>query len=272
MFAAPAWLTTLTTQMQRVARQKGDALAVQHWALQRQSLRPIKYRKEVRVRMSQLAPRRLMTPPGNGTVLRPVIGVDVDGTLGDWHQQFRIFAEMYLQRQVGWEWDGEGSFWQSLGISHQNYRRLKLAFRQSGLKRGMPLINGALELVRDLRNYGCEIWVCTTRPYLRLDNIDPDTRWWLRHHKIPYDGVLFGERKWADLSRLVKPDRVLGILDDSIEQVDAARRAHLPAALVARPYTTARCSEFPVMTLPEARGFLLTECRSWLKERNVRAK
>jgi hypothetical protein len=215
----------------------------------------------------RLAPRRTMSQT-NGAVLRPVFGVDIDGTLAYFHEYFLWFASLYLGKSVPSEWDGEGPFWRVLGVPKARYREVKLAFRQSGLKRAMPAIGGATSLVRSLRNRGCEVWICTTRPYLRLDNIDPDTRVWLQRNNIPYDGVLYGERKWGDLARLVGPDRVLGVLDDLPEQLDAAHRAGLTGRLVQRPYTEGRYQN--IMTLGEAEQWFLTRCSQWMKERNVR--
>ena len=218
-------------------------------------------------KMERLAPRRALHT-ANGHVLRPVVGVDIDGTLGAFHEHFLWFASLYLGRSLPQTWKGNEPFWKILGTSKTVYREVKLAYRQSGLKRAMPMIGGASTMVRSVREAGCEIWICTTRPYLRLDNIDPDTRAWLRRNGIPFDGVLYGDKKWADLARLVGPERVLGVLDDLPEQMEAANRAGLAVNLVRRPYTEGRYSG--LVTVPQAHELLLTRCRSWMKERNVR--
>jgi hypothetical protein len=46
----------------------------------------------------------------------------------------------------------------------------------------------------------------------------------LRRNGIQYDGVLFGERKYAELVRIVGVERVLLIADDLSEQMLAAKR------------------------------------------------
>lgn len=213
--------------------------------------------------MTSLAPDR---------VLRPVVGVDIDGTLGDWHSTFFRFAEDYLQRPIPRYWSGKGSLASHLCISKTRYRTLKLAFRQSGLKRAMPLFAGAEQMAYAVRQAGAELWVCTTRPYLRLDNIDPDTRWWLRHHHLSYDGVLFGERKYRDLADLVGSGRVVGVLDDLPEQVMAARQANLPAYLIERMHNEHALKTYggdSLPTLSAALAELVVAVKRWRKEHNV---
>jgi hypothetical protein len=111
---------------------------------------------------------------------------------------------------------------------------MKLGYRQSGLKRGMPCFPGATELCSKLRRAGAEIWICTTRPYLRLDNIDPDTREWLRRNKIQYDGVLYGANKYRQLRDIVGGERIVGVLDDLPEMVAAAAGLGLRPVLISR--------------------------------------
>jgi hypothetical protein len=214
----------------------------------------------------KLAPRRaLSTTPD--VVLRPVVGLDIDGTLGYWHEHFLWFAGEYLGRPMPLTYCGTGHLYQEMRVSKSTYRQIKLAYRQSGLKRAMPVVDGSAELVQSVRRAGAEVWVCTTRPYLRLDNIDPDTRYWLHRNGITFDGVLFGERKYHDLSTLVGSSRVVGVLDDLPEQVASARAEGLPARLISRPHNENREDLAPLPDLPAARKWLLERIRLW-KERH----
>lgn len=183
----------------------------------------------------RLAPRRVMQP-APGCVLRPVVALDIDGTLGLYHEHFLRFAAAYLQRELPDTWSGDEPFWRLLGTSKAMYRQIKLAYRQGAQKRSMPVVPGARGLTRAVRAAGAEVWVCTTRPYLRLDNIDPDTRFWLRHNGMQYDGVLFGERKYSDLTKLVGSGRVIAVLEDEPQQWHRADTLGLPAFLVDREY------------------------------------
>lgn len=178
----------------------------------------------------------MRTPISSQTA--PVIAVDIDGSTGEYHEHFRWFAELYLGKKLELDWDPEfkGSFNRALHISKRTYREVKLAYRQGGMKRCMPVRPGAAEMTRELRKQGAQIWICTTRPFLRLDNIDPDTREWLRRNKIQWDHLIYGDAKYRDLVANVGRSRVVGVYDDLPEQVESARALGLPPLLADGPH------------------------------------
>jgi hypothetical protein len=147
---------------------------------------------------------------------KPVVAIDIDGTLGDYHGHFLDFAERYFGRSfIAPDAMNPGlRLWEHMEIPLHQYREAKLAYRQGGFKRWMPVYDGAAELTRAVRASGAEVWICTTRPYLRLDNIDPDTREWLGRNGIKYDAVLFGDDKYTELVRQVGRSRIAAVLDD----------------------------------------------------------
>lgn len=173
----------------------------------------------------------------NGTG-KPIVALDIDGTLGDYHANFLEFAWRYFDRGPK-TWDPKKvnpglPLWEFMGIPHRDYRDAKLAYRQGGWKRWMPCYAGASEMTRFIRGaLGAEVWLCTTRPYLRLDNVDPDTREWLRRNRIQYDALLFDPAheedgtKYDELARQVG-DRVAAVVDDLPEMIVAAQSANLP--------------------------------------------
>lgn len=177
-----------------------------------------------------------MTRPGP---LAPVIGLDIDGTSGDYHSHFIQFAEQWIGKDLPGPavYTGGVPFHEYLGISRATYNKIKLAYRQGGLKRSMPVFDGIGEFSREVRRQGVQVWICTTRPYLRLDNIDPDTRHWLRERaRIQYDAVLYGTHKYHDLSKAVGFDRVVMVYDDLPKMIEQAMSLDLPACLRAQPY------------------------------------
>lgn len=161
--------------------------------------------------------------------MAPVIALDIDGTLGPYHQHFADFAAQWTGREMPAipEPPPDVPFYKHLGMSKATYRQCKLAYRQGGMKRSMPVYPGVAEMTKEFRHGGATIWMCTTRPYLRLDNIDPDTRHWLRRNRIQYDHILFGTNKYRELVRNVNPDDVLAVLDDLPEMCYAARAVGL---------------------------------------------
>lgn len=150
--------------------------------------------------------------------IRPVAAVDIDGTLGDYHGHFIEFAEAYVGRELPHHYRGGEEFSDYLGIDKRTYRDAKLAYRQGGLKRSMAMFPGAGQFMDHLIELGFEIWITTTRPWLRLDNIDPDTREWLGRNRIPYDGLVYDKDKYQQLVGIVDPHRVLLVVEDLLEQ------------------------------------------------------
>lgn len=175
---------------------------------------------------------------------KPIISLDIDGTLADYHYWFLRFAEMYFGRHMPTpEAINPGlPLYKFMGVRRDDYRDCKLAYRQGGMKRSMPCLIGAAEVVREIRRAGCEVWICTTRPYMRLDNIDPDTQEWLRRNSIEYDALLYdprdGDSKYRELARQARGRVVLGCAEDLPEQADRAMRAlrNPPIWLRNRPY------------------------------------
>jgi hypothetical protein len=156
------------------------------------------------------------------------VSFDIDGTLGEYHLHFTRFAEGFLGRPLPQGYHG-GEFSDFLQLDKQTYRLIKLAYRQGGMKRSMPPYFGMIDLVQEARKRDCEIWLNTTRPYLRLDNIDPDTRFWLERFDVPYDTLSYDEDKYQVMAQNVDPKRVIMIVDDLAEQVQAAQAAFLSA-------------------------------------------
>lgn len=179
---------------------------------------------------------------------KPVVAIDLDGTLGPWHHHFACFLEDYTGKRMpvdrrqpfhSVDWDGSVPFWSWLGISKATYRQAKIAFRQGGFKRWMPAYHGADSLTRAVRKAGAEVWICTTRPYLRLDNIDPDTRHWLRRNAVQYDGVIFGDDKYRALCSIVGLDQVVCVFDDTPEQLTKANALGLNVVVRQQNYNRA---------------------------------
>lgn len=178
---------------------------------------------------------------------RPIVAIDIDGTLGDYHSHFLWFAEQWLGYPMPSATEVNPGMRLStfMGIPHELYRQCKLAYRQGGLKRFMPCYPFASELTQNIRAAGAEIWICTSRPYLRLDNIDPDTREWLRRNEIRYNAVIFEgllsggnpSTKYADLVYQVGTSRIVAVIDDLPIQTADAKANGIPRVYIRdQPY------------------------------------
>ncbi len=162
-------------------------------------------------------------------VIGPVVAIDIDGTMGQYHGHLIQFMEAYTGRRCesSFKEAGPGSMgrWamEAFGLEEHEFREAKLAYRQGGGKRSMPVYPGAALLCRTVRDAGAELWLTTTRPYLRLDSTDPDTRHWLHRHGIKYDHLLYDDNKYQRLGELVDRERVVMVLDDLPEMMAQAK-------------------------------------------------
>lgn len=207
---------------------------------------------------------------------KPVVALDIDGMLANYHSYFLEFAAKYFDKVMPPE-DAINPglpLYKHMGIKLKDYRDCKLAYRQGGMKRSMPAYEGGDLLTEALRNCGAEIWICTTRPYLRLDNIDPDTREWLRRNRIQYDAVLFGDDKYEELVRQVGVDRIVAIADDLPEQIEKAAIAGIRKIYLRdQPYNVSVLpQESPYFTRIKScwqlQKFIVQDIKDW-KERNA---
>jgi phosphoglycolate phosphatase-like HAD superfamily hydrolase len=208
-----------------------------------------------------------MRSNGNG----PIVAIDVDGTLGDYHGHFLRFAADWYGREMPdpAEINPGLPLHKFMRTSKATYRQCKLAYRQGGLERSMPVYDGANELCRSVRKAGAELWLCTTRPYLKYDQLYKDTLHWLRRHRIPYDAVIHGPNKYRDLVRTVARDRVAAVLDDLPELITQADTIGLDTILRDQPYNSHFYHPWRVCDMEEAEYVILLHIKKW-KENNGR--
>lgn len=185
-------------------------------------------------------------------IVKPIVALDLDGTLGNYHAHFAAFASGYLQSpslEIEEKYDGgepyRDWFCETYGVDLTTFRQIKLAYRQGGLKRSMPVFEDAPGLTRDLRYFGIEVWITTTRPWERYDRVDPDTRFWLARNDIEFDGLIYDDGKYEVLSQTVDPDRVILVLDDDEDQLLEAERLFAPGVAVLRQTWFNRMVDWP---------------------------
>lgn len=208
---------------------------------------------------------------------KPVVALDIDGTLSDYHGHFLRFAEGWIGKPMPLATDINPGLplYRHMRVSKGTYRACKLAYRQGGLKRSMPCYEGSSELTRALRKAGAEVWICTSRPYLRFESVDGDTRHWLRRNKIQYDGVIWGAYKYRTLCRDVEPFRIVAALDDLPPMYEQAAKLGISAFLRDQPYNQPvkgaeiRESYRRIFDISEAQAIFLKEISNWKDSREA---
>jgi hypothetical protein len=198
--------------------------------------------------------------------VRPVVAFDIDGTFGDYIGSLLDFAERWLGVQgTGWAltYDGSVRLAEHMGITDHVYRQMKLAYRQGGGKRMMPVFPGAIDLARMAYAAGAEVWFTTTRPYNRFDSTDPDTRHWLARHDIPWHHLLYDDDKYIRLVEQVDRGRVVAVLEDQGDQFDVAMALGLPVTLMKTRYNRAIRRPVEASTMAGARAKVLEAIETW---------
>ena len=177
--------------------------------------------------------------------LAPVVAIDLDGTLADYYRHFCWYLENIYRPHAGrhipdWTKTPNGEFSEALGMDKAEYRDAKLAYRQGGLKRSIPLLlRDDVDYLQRIRSkLGVQVWITTNRPWLRLDNIDKDTLYWIDHNLGEVDGVIFSQNKYQDLIDHVGRARILGVIDDLPENIMAAEELNIPGITRYGPHNT----------------------------------
>lgn len=216
--------------------------------------------------MKKYPPRRAEFHDPASEVPRPIFGIDIDGTLGQYHRHFTNFAAAYLGRSLpDPEEFGGGSFATHLGLSKSTYRKIKLAYRRGGAKRSMPPYPGASELTRSLRSRGAIVVLCTTRPYLSLEGVDEDTRHWAKRNEVQHDFIIWGESKYRDLNRF--GDRVVSVVDDEPSMLQQAMALGIKTNKVARRYNqTTIVNGYKCTYLSDVQMAMERQLNEWEKE------
>lgn len=166
--------------------------------------------------------------------LAPVIGVDIDGTLGDYHTHFKWFlnAIYFPGNTLRLDWNRSSEFSEALGMRKEQYRAAKLAYRLGGLKRCLPLFDNdykkdgpraVMSEIQFIRSMGIQVWITTQRPWAAMTSVDDDTKFWLNQYVGEVDGLIFAEDKYQALIDNVGQKRIVGVIDDL---PDCLERAH----------------------------------------------
>lgn len=206
----------------------------------------------------------------------PVVALDIDGTMGDYHGQFTTFAQRYLDAKVPTRfqmYDGTEPhrewFCRNFQVDAVTFREIKNRYRRGGLMRSMLAYPGAELLSSACFEAGAEVWVTTTRPDIRLDGIDPDTRFWLERNNIHYDGLLYHGDKYQWMAENFDPARVIAVLDDLPEQLEVVQEhfgAQVPILRRTEYNRNVRNPWFEATELSQAQTIIIDRIEQW-KER-----
>jgi len=165
-----------------------------------------------------------------------IVGVDIDGVLADYP---RSFLE-YINQELNTDFDSDNivkyNIYEQFGISTELGMKLKDRYRQSGQKRFIPVVDGAKEMLADLREQGYKIVLLTARPYQKYNRIFSDTMEWLEKNDLVYDAIIFDEDKEERLLKEFGNNRVDFFIEDVASNANAISTLGAKCLLVDKPY------------------------------------
>ncbi|MDI6840462.1 MAG: dUTP diphosphatase [bacterium] len=165
-----------------------------------------------------------------------VVGVDIDGVLADYPRSFVDFINKELGTNYTMDKVTSYDIYDCLGIPTEIGMRIKDRYRQTGQKRFIPVIPGAVEFLQELRNLGYKIMLLTARPYPQYKRIFADTMEWLQKNGLVFDSIIFDKKKEERLVKEFGANKIEFFVDDVASNANTIARLGVPCYLVTRPY------------------------------------
>lgn len=166
----------------------------------------------------------------------PIVMVDIDGVLADYPQSFYNFVNKKLGTSYDPEKQNDYDICRAMGLTREKYEELKFEYRESGYKRDIDTIDGAVSSMKILKDSGFLIVVFTARPVSEHNRIEIDTYHWLEKNQIPFDALLFAEKKHEELAKFYKHFKPICFIEDSESNADYLSNDGINVVLFNKPY------------------------------------
>lgn len=164
------------------------------------------------------------------------LGLDLDGVVADYTAGFGAFVAEQAGMQVTelpppTAWNFHQAGWPILDSAH--YLKLHAAAVNNAMFAEMPVIDGAVEAIQNLRDAGVFIRIITHRliPGTKPSMVIADTVDWLEHHGIEFDDICFLADKSALNCDL--------LIEDSPSNIAAYAEAGKRVLIYDQPYNQA---------------------------------
>lgn len=117
--------------------------------------------------------------------------LDIDGVLCSYPEAWVKFVNEHVDKSL----QSNNLTVLKQKVPYSTYRRLKEKYRISGIKRTLPIIDGATEFTKKLRKLGYIIVLLTKRPFLKYEQLFADTLYWIKENQIEHDLIFWGKDK-----------------------------------------------------------------------------
>jgi hypothetical protein len=137
--------------------------------------------------------------------------IDIDGILCQWPKPFIDFANYKMNESFCSIKDIIKKYDQLV------FNNLKLEYRLSGIKRTIPIIDGAVDFVNKLKENDYFVVLLTARPYKTVFRIYSDTLYWLESNNIKYDAIIWDENKETFILKYFMNNNIKFVVDDDFK-------------------------------------------------------
>lgn len=137
--------------------------------------------------------------------------IDLDGVLATWPVDYMKFVNEQLLTQYANLQDLEKD------VLKKTQYDLKRAYRLSGIKRTMGVVEDSKQLLKELKQYGFFIVLITARPYKQIFRIYSDTLAWLKSNDLTYDAIIWEEEKEKYIINNFYDNETKFVFDDDID-------------------------------------------------------
>jgi phosphoglycolate phosphatase-like HAD superfamily hydrolase len=145
----------------------------------------------------------------------PVVIVDIDDVLAEFRSSFADWLLINANIRADVESD-EYYFISALSKSDENPEVIFETFLQHDGFKDLPVIEGAISFLKDLKSLGYYVQLLTARPKDELRCLY-NTYTWLNNNDIPCDAIDFSAEKfrWCAKSKYYDSDKIAFAIDDS---------------------------------------------------------
>lgn len=151
---------------------------------------------------------------------KPVVALDIDGVLADYPNCFYnwiVRRNNLMQFGGTYQYPFNPDTLDPIQAFHGMYSPVEMAalkdeYRQSGWKRHLPVIAGAVQFTHALRAKGYSIVLVTARPYKQYSRLFADTMVWLNENDFAFDAILWADNKECRLAE--EFTQVAAFIDD----------------------------------------------------------
>lgn len=141
--------------------------------------------------------------------------IDIDDVLAEFRIAFAQWLDVNLDIEADVESD-EYFFISALSKADENPEAIFETFLQHDGFKNLPIVNGAIEFLKDLKVQGYYIHLLTARPKEELRCLY-NTFTWLKNNDVPCDAIDFSSEKfrWCAKSKYYDEEKIAFAIDDS---------------------------------------------------------